>query len=189
MQLFKTTVQLLGHVIIGATDDQPTGVSPQAEKIGNIRNWPVPKSVKEIRSFLGLAGYYRKFVWCYAAKSAPMTNLTKKETVWLWGPQQQSSFEAIRESLCSAPMLVIADVRGARAGIRPFRVQSDASLFAMGCVLMQDFGAGYQPVAFGSRAFSSAECNYNTTERELRGLVFATCEEFKVYLFGCEYQL
>ena len=59
----------------------------------------------------------------------------------------------------------------------------------MGCVLMQDFGMGFQPVAFASRAFTPAEVNYNTTERELRGLVFATCEQFRVYLFGCVYEL
>ena len=159
-------------MVSGATDSQPTGVSPQAEKVGNIKDWPVPQTVREVRSFLGLAGYYRKFVHMYSAKSAPMTHLTKKDTVWEWGPQQQHSFEVLKDSLCNAPMLVIADVRGARTGERPFRVQSDASLFAMGCVLMQDHGQGFQPVMFASRAFAPAEVNYTTTERELRGLVF-----------------
>ena len=131
MQLLKRTVQLLGHVVSGATDTQPTGVSPQQEKVKNIREWPVPKSVREVRSFLGLAGYYRKFVWMYTAKSLPLTQMTKKEQPWEWGAKQQASFEVLRDSLCTAPMLAIADTRGARSGERPFRVQSDASLFAM----------------------------------------------------------
>ena len=78
MQLLKRTVQLLGHVVSGATDTSPTGVSPQEEKVKNIRDWPVPKTVREGRSFLGLAGYYRRFVWMYTAKSLPLTQLTKK---------------------------------------------------------------------------------------------------------------
>ena len=81
MQLLKRSVQLLGHVISGATDSQPTWVSPQAGKVGNIKDWPIPETVREMRNFFGLAGYYRKFVHMYSAKIAPMTHLTKKDTV------------------------------------------------------------------------------------------------------------
>ncbi len=189
VQLAKTSVQLLGHTVVGATAERPTCVAPQAEKLATIRDWPVPACVADVRSWLGLASYYRRYVWAFSKKAEPLTALTKGDAVWTWGPEQQESFETLRDHLLSAPLLAVADVEGGRDGSRPFRVDTDASGFSMAGILAQDFGDGFHPVAFASKTFSQAEANWTTTERELRAIVFACCEQFNTYLQGCTYTL
>ena len=159
----QTCVELLGHMVTGATDNRPTSVAPQSKKIDTVAQWPVPKSAAHVRSFLGLAGYYRKFGWHFSEKATPLTELTKNGVKFEWGEEQQRAFDDIKTALTSAPLLALPDVEGARDGSRPFRVDTDASDKAMGAVLSQDFGDGYQPVAYASRSFSPAERNYNTT--------------------------
>ena len=182
--LFRASVDFLGHVV------SAEGVAPQDRKVQAIKDWPTPKNVADVRSFLGLAGYYRKFIYHFAAKAAPLNNLLKNDQEWQWRPdEEQKSFELLKRTLCEAPVLALADTKAAMEGTAPFVVQMDASLTALGGVLMQDLGKGLQPIAFCSRTFSPAECNYSATERELRALIYGCCEEWRHYLLGTMYQV
>jgi hypothetical protein len=111
------------------------------------------------------------------------------EKEWLVNEEALHAFNTIKYTLTKAPVLIIPDFQSALDGSMPFRVQTDASEAAMGAVLMQDRGIGWQPVAFASKAFCRAEFNYSVTEKELRALVWATCEKFRHYLYGTHYEL
>ena len=183
-KLFRTSCDFLGHVI-GAD-----GVAPQQKKVEAVSNWPTPSSVSDIRAFLGLAGYYRKFCYRFSALAAPLNALLKDNAEWKWEPHEEGvAFQLLKTALTTAPLLVLPDMGAAMDGSAPFRVQTDASLAAMGGVLMQDQGKGFQPIAFASKTFLPAEMNYSATERELRALIYCTCEEWRHLLWGCEYEL
>ena len=188
VQLFSTRVQFLGHVI------SADGVAPQEEKVKSVQEWPIPKNLSDLKGFLGLVGYYRKFIFNFADKAKPLNDLTKKEAEFPkdekgWSKEQLDALTHLKLALMTAPVLALPDYKGASSGKHPFLVQTDASGGAMGGILMQDQGKGLQPIAFASKTFSPAECNYNTTERELRALVWATCEEFRHYILGTAYKL
>ena len=183
-KLFRTSCDFLGHVI-GAD-----GVAPQQKKVEAVAQWPTPSSVADIRAFLGLAGYYRKFIYRFSALATPLNALLKDNAEWKWEPDEEgTSFEQIKTALTTAPLLVLPDMGAAMDGSAPFRIQTDASLAAMGGVLMQDQGKGFQPIAFASKTFLPAEMNYSATERELRALIYCTCEEWRHLLWGCDYEL
>jgi hypothetical protein len=182
--LFRDRVNFLGHVVSGE------GVAPQRKKVEAVMQWPTPENVSDVRSFLGLASFYRKFVHHFAAIATPLHDLTKAGAEWQWRPdREERAFRMLQQALTSAPLLVLPDVQAAASGRAPYLVQCDASLLAWGAVLMQDQGKGYQPIAFLSKAFNSAQVNYSATERELAALVMTTCEEWRHYLFGVEYEL
>ena len=186
-QLYQEEVQFLGHTL------STSGLAPQTEKVKAVLDWPLPKNLTELRGFLGLAGYYRKFIHRFADKSKPLNDLTKKDVSFptpdSWTEEQLQAFETLKSALTTSPVLALPDYAGAMSGKSPFLVQTDASGSAMGAVLMQDQGNGYQPICFASKTFTPAECNYNTTERELRALVWATCEEFRHHILGTHYKL
>ena len=183
-KLFRTSCDFLGHVI-GAD-----GVAPQQTKVEAVAKWPTPTSVSDIRAFLGLAGYYRKFIYRFSALATPLNALLKDKAEWTWRPdEEEASFQQLKKALTSAPLLVLPDMGAAMDGSAPFRVQTDASLAAMGGVIMQDQGKGFQPIAFASKSFLPAEMNYSATERELRALIYCTCEEWRHLLWGCDYEL
>ena len=190
LQFFQTSLKFLGHNI------SREGVSPQAEKVEAVRNWPIPLSKSELRSYLGLFQYYAGYVYNAADKAKPLHDLTKDDATvpasiqeWEAQPELLKAFNDLKYCLCHAPVLILPDYAGARDGSRPFLVQTDASEAAMGGVIMQDQGKGYQPIAFGSKSFSAAETNYSVTERELLALVYFTTERWRHYLYGCSYQL
>ena len=135
----------------------------------------------DIRSFLGLAGFYRTYVNSFSDKSTAMNALLKKDAEWNWTPECQQGFEAIKNSLCEAPVLALPDQPAAAEGTHPFVLQTDASDFALGGVLMQDTGDGLRPIAFESRTMNAAEQNYSTTEKELLALVHC-CKIWRHYL-------
>ena len=120
------------------------GVAPVKGKLNAVREWETPTSVKDIRSFLGFANYYRRFVLGYASTVAPLTMLTKKDVLWHWGPLQCRAFEGLKSALCTATLLIYPNPS------LPYTVVSDASGDAAGGVLMQDQGEGLRPVAFMS---------------------------------------
>jgi len=167
-------VNFLGHVV-GAD-----GVKPDPAKVVAVREWPTPKSVREVRSFLGLTGYYRRFIRHYASKAVPLTELTKADTPWCWGPQQHSAFNALKAALSQAPVLVMPNPE------LPYEVYTDASNFALGAVLLQDQGKGKQPVAFLSRKLSPTERRYPTGDREMLGIFYAL-QQWRCYLEGAEF--
>ena len=127
--------------------------------------WPTPRNVKDVHSFLGLTGFYRKFVRGFSQKARPLTELTKDKTPWKWKSAQPEAFKKLKGSLISAPILHMPGFN------RPFVFTTDASLVDVGAILEQDFGNGLQPVAVDSRELTSTEMRYSAYERELLGIV------------------
>ena len=168
-EFFRSEVEFLGHRI-GAE-----GLSVTQDKVKSVRDWPVPQDVKDVRSFLGLAGFYRKFVRDFSKIALPITELTKETTAFEWGEKQQQAFEALKSALCSAPVLLIPDPS------KPYTLNCDACDYALGATLQQDHGNGLQPVAYMSRKFKPAEINYDTREKEFMALVDA-CSHWRHYL-------
>jgi hypothetical protein len=167
----QSSVGFLGHIVSGA------GIQPDPAKVAAVREWPTPKNVKDVRSFLGLTGYYRRFVRQYSARALALTELTKSDVPWRWSDKQQASFDALKSALCSAPVLVLPDPS------LPFEVFTDASNFALGAVLLQNHGKGKQPVAYLSRKLTDTEKNYPTGDREMLGIFYAL-QQWRCYLEG-----
>ena len=120
-----------------------------------------------MQSFLGLAGYYRRFIPQFARIAAPLTDLTKKTSPWRWSLREGEAFNALKQALLSAPVLQLADVD------KEYIVTCDASDFAVGAVLSQNHDDGEHPVAYESRKMNTAEGNYLTHERELLAVIHA----------------
>ena len=132
-----------------------------------IVEWPQPTSVHDVRSFLGLASYYRKFIRGFSELARPLTDLTKSGKSWEWVEPQQKAFLQLKMALATAPILVLPNFE------LPFVVTTDASDAAVGAILQQDQGTGLQPVAFASRKLTTTEMRYSAYERELLGIVWA----------------
>ena len=143
------------------------GVHASPEKVKSVVKWPTPLSVHDVRAFLGLASYYRKFIRNFSNIARPLTDLTKKDKDMVWSDRQEESFNQLKAALASAPVLPLPDFE------RQFIVTTDASDVALGVVLEQNFGHGLQPVAYASRKLNKAEINYSAYERELLGIVWA----------------
>ncbi len=171
-------VSFLGHVVNAA------GIAMQKHKVAAVKDWPVPTTRKELRGFLGLAGYYRRFVQGFAKIAEPLTLLTGELVVWRWAGPQQSAFEQLKERLCSAPLLVYANPN------RPYVLQTDASDCAIGAVLSQrqDDDGSERPIAFWSHKLNKAEYNYSATEKELLAIVLS-CEHWAGYLEGSQFPI
>ncbi|GJS12611.1 putative reverse transcriptase domain-containing protein [Tanacetum coccineum] len=160
-------VQFLGHVI----DSQGIHVDPA--KIESIKDWASPKSPTEIRQFLGLAGYYRRFIEGFSKIAKPMTKLTQKKVKFEWGDKQETTFQLIKQKLCSAPILALPE------GSEDFIVYCDASKKGLGAVLMQR----EKVIAYASRQLKIHEKNYMTHDLELGAIVFSL-KLWRHYLYG-----
>jgi hypothetical protein len=147
-------------------------------KLTAIRDWKPPASVKGIRSFLGFANFYRKFIPNFSNVVAPLNLLTRKDQPWLWTPLQQRAFDSLKTTFSSAPVLSIPDTT------RPFSIMTDASLLAAGAILLQeDTNTDLHPCAYFSKTFIAAERNYDIYDRELLAVILALTE-WKQYLQG-----
>jgi hypothetical protein len=165
----KSEVEFLGHRI------GREGLSVDPQKVDAVKQWPAPSNVSDLRSFLGLAGYYRRFLENYSKKALPLTELTKDEVEWHWGTKEQEAFDMLKEELCTAPVLQLANPK------LPYVIHCDASGFAVGGCLMQDQGQGLQPVSYISAKMKPAETRYAPHEQELLALVYA-CKRWRHYL-------
>ncbi|GJR52318.1 putative reverse transcriptase domain-containing protein [Tanacetum coccineum] len=160
-------VQFLGHVI----DSEGIHVDPA--KIESIKDWASPKSPTEIRQFLGLAGYYRRFIEGFSKIAKPMTKLTQKKVKFVWGDKQEAAFQLLKQKLCSAPILALPE------GSEDFIAYCDASKKGLGAVLMQR----EKVIAYASRQLKIHEKNYTTHDLELGAVVFAL-KIWRHYLYG-----
>ena len=143
------------------------------EKVDAIFKWPHPRNLQELQMFLGLAGFYRKYIRDYAKIAVPMTNQLKAQgKSFTWGSEQQSSFEKLKVAIATSPILVVVNPR------KPFVVETDASANVVGAVLLQDG----RPVAFESKKLNSAQRNYSAYERELYAIVHAL-KKWRHYLY------
>ncbi|KAL0554252.1 hypothetical protein IC582_008169 [Cucumis melo] len=165
-------VTFLGHVV------SSEGVSVNPAKIEAVTNWPRPSTVSEIRSFLGLAGYYRRFVEDFSRIASPLTQLTRKGTPFVWSPACASRFQELKQKLVTAPVLTVPDGSGS------FVIYSNASKKGLGCVLMQQG----KVVAYASRQLKTHEQNYPTHDLELAAVVFAL-KIWRHYLYGEKIQI
>ena len=165
-------VAFLGHVI------SVEGVSVDPQKIEAVVNWKLPKNVSEVRSFLGLVGYYRKFVEGFSKIAAPLTKLTRKDVKYDWVDACQQSVKELKGRLTSAPVLALPNGRDG------FVVYSDASRQGLGCVLMQND----RVIAYASRQLKKHEENYPTHDLELAAIVFAL-KIWRHYLYGVPYRI
>lgn len=152
------------------------------KKVKVIQEWPVPKQVSDIQSFLGLASYYWKFEQGFAKIAAPLTLLLQQAKSWVWTAREQESFDTLKEVLISAPILAYPDPA------LPFVVAADASDLAVGAVLQQDQGKRLQPIAYFSRKLKGAELNWSTHKKEALSQVLAL-KEWRCYLEGVPFEL
>ena len=166
-EYLRPELEYIGHLI--TTD----GVKPNPEKIKAVKEFRIPANVTEIQSFLGLAGYYRKFIKNFSHKAKPLTDLTKKDNPFKWLKKHQEAFENLKEILCTAPVLRFPDYK------KEFTLITDASNVRLEAVLSQD---GH-PCCFISRTLNGAEQNYSTSEKELLAIVWAT-QRVRQYLLG-----
>ena len=175
-EFFKTEVEFLGHIV------GRDGVRMMEDKVQAVAEWPVPKNVRDVRAFLGTAGYYRKFIKDFSRISAPITELTKEKVKFEWTATHQAAFVTLKNAMQSAPVLILPDPK------LPFVVHTDASGFAIGAVLMQDHGKGLQPIAFLSKKMLDAETRYPVHEQELLAIIHAL-SSWRHYLYGTKFKV
>jgi len=170
-EFLRKEVSYLGHVI------GQTGVRPDEKRIEAVRDYPEPKTTRELKGFLGLAGYYRRFIPNFSKISKPLTELLKKNTPYVWNDKTEKAFITLKTSLTTEPLLQYPDFT------RPFVLTTDASNDAIGAVLSQGPIGKDLPIAYASRTLNNAERNYPTVEKELLAIVWG-CKYFRQYLYG-----
>jgi len=141
-------------------------VRMEKKKVQGVIEWPVPRSVKDMQKFLGLANYYRWFVKNFAKIAKPLYEMMRKEMKWSWGERQQRSFEELKERFMTEPVLVTPDLD------KEMRVEVDASDFAMKEVLlMKCENEKWRPVAYISKSLNEAERNYKIHDKEILAII------------------
>ena len=170
----KPELEYLGYVV------DRHGLRVNRKKVSAILDVPPPKTVKEVRSFIGLASWYRRFVPNFSTLIAPLTELTKKNVKFIWNDNCDNAFTTIKQLLVSAPILSCPDFS------RPFVLQTDASSFGLGAVLTQPYEDGEKVICYLSRSLSRQERRYSVTELELLAIIFAV-EKLRSYLDGVEF--
>lgn len=185
-------VKFLGHQV------SAEGIGTDPDKIGTVKKWPIPSTVKELRSFLGFCSYYRRFIEGFSQIAGPLHDVVnvcikessdprKNELFKLaWKPQCLQAFELLKEKLTSAPTLGYADFDS------PFVLETDASIQGLGAVLYQDHGGKRKVIAYASRRLRGAERNdqnYSSMKLELLALKWAVTEKFRSYLLGSKFTI
>ena len=169
-ELFREEVAYLGHVV------SADGIKPQADKIDKIQRFPVPTTRKAVRSFLGLAGYYRRYIRNFARLAKPLHKLTGDNTPWQWGEAEQQSFEALKAALATAPILHFPNPNWQMV------LDTDASADGFGAILMQIDSEGRERVlAYASRLTFDNEKKWSASELEAGAIIWAL-EKFRPYV-------
>lgn len=165
-------MEYLGHIISGH------GVSTDEHKIQAVKEWPTPKNAKQVRVFLGLAGYYRKFIKNYGMISRPLIDLLKKNTIYHWTVIEQGSFDAIKQALINEPVLALPDFS------KQFTIETDACDKGIGAVSMQQ----EHPIAFLSKALGPKSQILSTYEKECLAILTAI-DKWRSYLQHQEFTI
>ena len=166
----QSELVFLGFVVSAA------GIKVDQEKVKAIQEWPTPTSITQVRSFHGLASFYRRFVKDFSTIAAPLTEVIKKNVGFQWGEAQERSFNSLKEKLTNAPLLVLPNFS------KTFEIECDASGVGIGAVLMQEG----KPIAYFSEKLNGATLNYPTYDKELYALVRAL-ETWQHYLWPKEF--
>jgi transposase InsO family protein len=169
VQLCRQKLKFLGHVI------QPGKCQPNPEKIEILRNYPVPKNATQVMQFLGLIGFYRRFVLEFARYARPLHALTKKDAKFIWNEEAQKSFDFLKQTLTELTEMYLPDLN------EPFIIQCDASDKGLGAVLVQEKEGKRFPIWFASRSLKGAEMRYSTSEKECLAVLWAI-EKFRGYV-------
>ena len=167
----RKRVKFLGHIA------SSNGIGPDPSKISCIENMKEPKNCKELQSFLGLTGYYRRFVKDYSLVAWPLTQLLSENKKWNWTNECENAFMDLKKKLITAPVLAYPNFE------MMFQVHTDASDYALGAVLSQCYKEGERVISYASCTLKTHQRNYSTTERECLALVWA-CKQFRPYLIG-----
>jgi transposase InsO family protein len=188
-EFFKSKVTYLGHVV------SEEGIQADPEKIAAVKSWPVPKSIKEVRQFLGFTGYYRRFIKGYASVVKPLNNLlighstkkghksSQKKTPFVWEIEQQQAFDDIIKKLTHPPILAYANYQ------LPFIVHTDASSTGLGAILYQRQGGVNKVIAYASRSLKPSEKHYPAHKLEFLALKWAVTAKFNDYLYGNSFEV
>ncbi|KAM3547144.1 hypothetical protein MY1884_009710, partial [Beauveria asiatica] len=170
-------VEFLGYEIT------PGHIRMSPSKIEDVRDWPAPTNVREVRGFLGFANFYRRFIRKFGEITIPLTDLTKKDKTFEWTKKEEEAFQALKERILEEPVLITADPN------KPFEVETDASDFAVGGQLGQrDEEGRLHPVAFLSKKLHGPELNYGIHDKELMAIIQAF-KEWRHYLVGANYKV
>jgi hypothetical protein len=175
-EFFRHQVDFLGHVVSAG------GLAVQQQKVDAMVSWPTPRTVRDVRSFLGLTGYYRNFIRGYSGIASPLFDLTHKDAPFLWAADQEAAFVALKKAVSSAPILIVPDWE------KPYSLYTDASGYAIGAMLCQDHGAGPQPIAFMSKKMNLAQRNYPVHEWELLAVIEAL-RVWRCFLWGTKHPI
>lgn len=170
-EFLRDCVTYLGYVI------SKDGLLPDETKVVAVRNFPTPQTRKELKGFLGLTGYYRRFIADYSKIAKPLFYLTKKGVSYEWKEPQEVAFNKLKELLTNAPLLQYPNFS------KPFILCTDASATAVGAILSQGNIGNDKPVAYASKALTKAELAYSVIEKEFYAIVWA-CTHFRPYLYG-----
>ena len=170
-ELFRQKVLYLGHIVT------QEGISTEPSKVEAVISWPTPMNKRELRGFLGLCSYYRKFIKSFSDVAGPLYKLIEKETVFAWTEQCKEAFDELKRRLTTAPVLAYPIASG------KFTLDTDASEKGIGAVLSQEQNGQERVVAYFSRSLNRRERNYCVTRKELLAVVKAT-EKFHYYLYG-----
>ena len=174
--LYQKEVLYLGHVV------SSKGVTTDPEKTRKILDWPTPSNLKEVRSFLGLCSYYRRFVKNFAHIATPLHKLTHKDVQFKWTVECDNAFKELKNILTSADVLAYPDFS------EPFILDTDASDHGIAGVLSQIQGGQEKVIAYGSRKLSKSEKNYSVTKKELLAVVHFV-KYYKHYLYGKKFKI
>lgn len=166
----QRSIAYLGHVV------SESGVATDPAKVQAIMDWPQPCSLKDLRGFLGLAGYYRKFIKNFALLAKPLSDLWRKDAVFVWSSVQADAFSLLKQALCSAPVLALLDFS------QPFHIETDACVVGVGAVLQQN---GH-PLAFISKALGPRNQGLSTYEKEYLAILLAV-DHWRHYLLQGEF--
>ena len=169
----KKRIKFLGHYV------SEKGIKPMPEKCAAIQKFPTPTRVKDIRSFLGLTGYYRKFIKDFSKIAGPLIHLTKKDEPFAWSAECENAFQTLKNLLTTPPILAYPNYQD------PYILQTDASGEALGMILSQVQEGQERVVAYAGKRLSSAEKNYSTTEKEALAVIEGL-KHFDPYLRGSQ---
>ena len=183
-EFFKTRITYLGHIV------SSKGIETNPKKVEDVKNWTVPKTVTDVRSFLGFTNYYRRFIRGYAKVAKPLNTLVSgnnancKKAPTEWIDECQVAFDKLKELCTSTPILAYANCK------KPFQLQTDASDFGLGAVLyQQDDNNRQRVIAFASHSLSNTEKNYPAHKLELLALKWAIMDRFHEYLYGGQFDV
>ncbi|EYB94915.1 hypothetical protein Y032_0166g90 [Ancylostoma ceylanicum] len=177
-EFFKKEVSFLGHKI------NEEGVTTDPDKVCKIQQYPAPRNVSDLRTFLGMASYYRKFILGFSKIAKPLYNLTSPKMEWKWTAVESNAFESLKEVMTKAPVLAQPDVAAAANESRPFIIYTDASGDGLGAVLCQEGEDKLlHPLYFASKSLTKAERNYHVTDLEALAVIFAL-KKFHFFIYG-----